>query len=199
MSETMNHDPMLNQAYERFDTANAEDPNAVTVDGKEQPKELIFAKRLTDAVMKLAPEASTPLQLAARCQHICRWKIPRSNQPMNRTGYLKWRANLKAFHAELSGHILREVGYDEKTIERVASLNQKKNLKSDPECQTIEDALCLVFLEYQFDQLLDHTEEEKMVSIVQKTWKKMSPLGHTEALKKQYSEAAQNILEKALN
>ncbi len=190
---------MLTRAYECFDAANAEDPNAITVDGKDQPKELVFAKRLTNTVMKLSPDASVALQLAARCQHICRWKIPRSTQPMNRSGYLKWRAGLKQFHAELSGNILRKIGYDNETIERVALLNQKKNMKTDLECQTIEDALCLVFLQYQFEKIIEHTEEEKMVSIVQKTWKKMSHQGHSAALKIIYSEAAQKILEKALN
>ena len=195
----MTNNPMLSRAYARFDAANAEDPNAILVDGKEQPKELIFAKRLTSTVMKLAPNASLSLLLAARCQHICRWKIPRSTEPMNRQGYLKWRTGLKKFHAELSGNILREVGYDDETIERVALLNQKKNIKSDPECQTIEDALCLVFLQYQFDTLIEHTEENKMISIIQKTWNKMSDQGHSAALKLKYSKAAQEILEKALN
>ena len=194
----MNDDSMLNKAYELFDTANSLDTNTVTIDGQEQPKELVFAKRLTDALHLLDPQASEPLRLAARCQHICRWKIPRSTQPMDRPGYLKWRAGLKVFHSETSADILREVGYDEETINRVTSLNQKKNLKTDPECQTIEDALCLVFLQHQFDDLIDHTEDEKMISIVQKTWKKMSAQGHASALKLEYSDAAQKILAKAL-
>ena len=189
---------MLKEAYERFDAANSEDPNSIIVDGSEQPKELVFAQRLTDAVEKLSPEVSEPLRLAARCQHICRWKIPRSTQPMGRPGYLKWRAGLKKFHAETSGNILREVGYNEETIERVASLNQKKNLKNDPECQTIEDALCLVFLQYQFDDLIADTDEEKMINILQKTWKKMSEQGHAAALKIDYSEQAQELVSKAL-
>ena len=194
----MTNDCMLTRAYECFDAVNAEDPNSIMVDGKEQPKELEFAKRLTNTVMKLAPHASVSLQLAARCQHICRWKIPRNTEPMNRSGYLKWRAGLKKFHAELSGEILHEVGYCEEIIERVALLNQKKNLKTDPECQTLENALCLVFLQYQFDKVIKHTEEEKMTSIVQKTWKKMSEQGHAAALKIEYSEAAKKVLEKAL-
>lgn len=194
----MSNDDMLIKAYEQFDAANAEDPNAVTIDGTEQPKELVFAQRLTASVLTLAPDASVALQLAARCQHICRWKIPRSTEPMGRPGYLKWRAGLKKFHADLSGDILRKVGYDEDTIARVALLNQKKGIKTDPECQTIEDALCLVFLQYQFDNLIEHTEEEKMISIVQKTWKKMSDQGHAAALKLEYSEAAQKVLERAL-
>lgn len=190
--------PKLCRAFEQFDAANSEDPNTLTINGVEQPKELVFAQRLTQAVLTLDPNAAEPLQLASRCQHICRWKTPRSSQPMGRTGYLKWRAGLKKFHAETSAAILREIGYDEVTVARVQSLNQKKNLKSDPDCQTLEDALCLVFLEYQFDALIDTTEEEKMIRIVQKTWAKMSDQGHAAAEKLVYSTTATSLLQKAL-
>lgn len=189
---------MLQKAYKLFDTANAADPNLIIVNGQEQPKELVYAMRLTYAVLTLDQDASLALRLAARCQHICRWKIPRNTEPMDRAGYLKWRAGLKKFHAETSANFLREVGYEEEVIERVAALNQKKNLKSDPDCQTLEDALCLVFLQYQFDDLIQDTEEEKMIKIVQKTWAKMSEQGHAAALKLKYSEKAQEVLAKAL-
>lgn len=195
--EPMNEE-MLNEAYALFDAANAEDPNRLSVDGAEQPKELVFAKRLTKAVLKLDPSASEALRLASRCQHICRWEIPRSTQPMGRVGYLKWRSLLKKFHAEKSGEILRRVGYDEAIITRVQDLNLKKNLKTDPECQTLEDALCLVFLEHQFDALIADTEEEKMLGIVRKTWAKMSPHGHEAAKSLPFSEQAQAVLEKSL-
>ena len=193
------NDSLLAQAFDRFDAANAEDPNAVIVDGVEQPKELVFAKRLTKAVLQLEPMASVELQLASRCQHICRWKVPRSTQPMGRAGYLKWRAGLKVFHAAKSTEILHDVGYDEETIERVQDLNQKKNLKSDPDCQTLEDALCLVFLEHQFDLLIENTEEGKMLRIVQKTWAKMSERGQKTAAQLDFSELAAGVLKKALS
>ncbi|MEJ6702299.1 MAG: DUF4202 domain-containing protein [Akkermansiaceae bacterium] len=193
------NEALLSQAFERFDAANALDPHAVIVDGVEQPKELVFAKRLTDAVQKLDSEASEELMLASRCQHICRWKVPRSTQPMGRTGYLKWRSGLKVFHAEKSAEILREVGYDDYTIERVQDLNQKKNLKSDPDCQTLEDALCLVFLEHQFDLLIENTEEGKMLRIVQKTWAKMSERGQKTAAQLDFSELAAGVLKRALS
>jgi len=198
----MNGDPKLPKlcrAFEQFDAANSEDPNTLIVDGVEQPKELVFAQRLTQAVLTLDPNAAEPLQLASRCQHICRWKTPRSSEPMGRTGYLKWRAGLKKFHAETSAGILREIGYDEATVERVQSLNQKQNLKTDPDCQTLEDALCLVFLEHQFDDLIESTEEEKMIRIVQKTWAKMSDRGQKSAAQLDFSELAAGVLEKALS
>ena len=184
--------------YKAFDDANAQDPNHIEVDGNSQPKELIFAKRLTDEVLALDPDASLALRLAARCQHICRWEIPRDTQPMGRAGYLKWRQELKKFHAQKAGEILRELKTPEDLITQVQELNLKKNLKSDPDCQTLEDALCIVFLKYQFDDLIESTEEDKMIRIVQKTWAKMSEQGQQHALRIDFSPAATDILTKFL-
>jgi hypothetical protein len=118
----------FDDAIRRFDDENARDPNQE--DG--QPRELLYAKRLTAWVLKLRPDAGEALRLAARCQHICRWQSPRENYPMTRPGYLKWRADLKKFHAEKSGAILREVGYDDATVRRVQDLNLKKNFPPTP-------------------------------------------------------------------
>ena len=182
------------RAFEKFDSANAEDPNLVEVNGVEHPKELVFARRLTACVLELNPEASEILQLASRCQHICRWEVPRRTEPMGRAGYLKWRAGLKKFHASKSAEILRDVGYAEGVVLRVQELNLKKSLKSDHDCQTLEDALCLVFLKYQFDDLIARCDHEKMIRLTQKTWSKMSPQGQAVALKLDYSSDAQAIL-----
>jgi len=192
----MNDDELRLNAFARFDVANREDPNQITVDGVVYPKELLLAKRLTDCVLELNPDASEVLLLASRCQHLCRWEVPRSTEPMGREGYLKWRAELKQFHAEKSGGILRDVGFPEVTVEQVQALNLKKNLKSAPDCQTLEDALCLIFLKYQFDALIASTDAEKMVRIVQKTWVKMSDRGRDAASKLSYSPEAQAVLAK---
>src|SRR5580704_7803343 len=85
-------------AIGRFDAENALDPNMEMADGVAHPRELLYARRLTDWVLKLAPDASETLRLAARCQHICRWTIPRNSFPMTRPGYLRWRNELKNFH-----------------------------------------------------------------------------------------------------
>lgn len=195
----MNTESLLTHAFGRFDQANEADPNQIKVDGEDQPKELIFAKRLSESVLMLNSEASEALQLASRCQHICRWQVPRSTEPMGRSGYLKWRAGLKVFHAEKSAEILRETGYSEDMIARVQELNLKKNLNSDPECQTLEDALCLVFLRHQLDALIANTEPKKIIRIVQKTWAKMSPQGQEAALQVSYSEEAQAVLKQCFS
>jgi hypothetical protein len=181
-------------AFRRFDEANSRDPNSEN----SQPRELLYAQRLTGWVLKLCPVASEELRLAARCQHICRWESPRENYPMTRPGYLKWRADLKKFHAEKSGAILREVGYDETSIRRVQELNLKKNFPADPECRVLEDALCLVFLEFQLADLAAKTADEKTINALQKSWQKMTEAARAEALKLNYGDREKNLIERAL-
>src|SRR5437867_11860970 len=113
-------------ACRRLDAANALDPRLEIVESIARPRELIYAERLTRWVLKLCPDASEELRLAARCQHICRWMLARSSYPMTRPGYLKWREDLKKFHAEKAGVILRAVGYAEETVAKVQALNPKK-------------------------------------------------------------------------
>ena len=118
---------------------------------------------------------------------------------MTRAGYLKWRAELKKFHARKAGEILRECGYDEATIVRVQDLNLKKNFPADPDARVLEDALCLVFLEFQFAELTGRSEEDKMVNAVKKSWEKMTEAGRAAALKLNYGEREKGIIQKALS
>lgn len=185
-------------AIRRFDEANARDPNVEVVNGQSHPRELIYAQWLTDWVLKLAPDASEALRLATRCQHICRWDIPRNSYPMDKSGYLKWRADLKKFHADKSGKILRDVGYDEATIQRVQELNLKQNHPKDPEVCVLEDALCLVFLEHQLTPLAAKADDEKLINALQKSWKKMTPAAHAEALKLSYGAREKSLIDRAL-
>jgi hypothetical protein len=185
-------------ALRRFDEENARDPNRETADGAAQARELLYARRLSDWVLRLCPDASEALRLAARCQHLCRWEIPRQSYPMTRAGYLQWRATLKTFHAQKAGDILRELGYPDDSIRRVQDLNLKKNFPQDPEAQVLEDALCLVFLQFQFAELAAKTAEDKTINALQKSWQKMTPAARGEALKLQFSEREKALLERAL-
>jgi len=185
-------------ALRRFDEENTRDPNTETADGIVQPREWLYARRLSDWVGRLCPDASEPLRLAARCQHLCRWEIPRSSYPMTRAGYLQWRANLKKFHAQKAGDILREVGYPEAVIRGVQDLNLKKHFPDDPETRVLEDALCLVFLQYQLADLAVKTAEDKTINALQKSWQKMTPAGRAEALKLNYGPREKVLLERAL-
>lgn len=189
----------FSEAFRRFDEANSRDPNQITVDGLPRPHELVYAERLTEWVKKLAPDASEVLLLAARSQHLCRWEIPRSSYEMTRPGYLRWRAELKKLHAAKSAEILTAVGYPLDVVQQVQDLNLKKNLGSDPDCQVLEDALCLVTLQFQLTDLIRKTDPEKLISILQKTWKKMSPQGREAALAVNYSDEEKEVLQKALS
>ena len=185
-------------AIQRFDEENSRDPNTELDGGVAHPRELLYARRLTDWVLRLAPDASLELRLAARCQHLCRWQSPRSDYPMTRPGYLQWRAELKKFHAQKAGEILREAGYPEEIIARVQALNLKKNFPADSDSRVLEDALCLVFLEFQFADLAAKTEPDKVVNALQKSWKKMTPAAHAHALKLSYGPRETALLQQAL-
>ena len=185
-------------AMERIDAANAEDPNVETDGGKEQPKESLYSRRMSAALDRLAPDATETVRLAVRAQHIQRWKIPRAGYPKDRQGYRRWRTELGKFHAETAGGILREVGYDKAFVERVEALLRKERLKVDPECQLLEDVICLVFLEHYFEDFAAQHEEKKLLDIVRKTWKKMSERGHEAALGLELPERSRGLVGKAL-
>lgn len=187
------------RAIQAFDDANGLDPNQESDGTTEVPRELLYARRLSDWVVRLKPDGSEALYLAARCQHLCRWEIPRSGYPADRPGYLRWRQDLKRLHAGKSGEILQRIGYDAATIARVQDLNLKKNLGQDDDCQVIEDALCLVFLQYQLRDLAARTDEAKVVNALAKSWSKMSERGHAEALKLGYTPEERRLLEMALS
>jgi hypothetical protein len=173
----------LARAIERIDAASAQDPGRATFDGAEHPAGLLYGWRMSHWLSRVAPDASEALRLAVRCQHLRRWMIPRSDYPMTRAAYHQWRTTLARFHAEQAGEILRDAGYDEPTIERVGSLIRKERLKSDPEAQALEDVACLVFLEGDYVQFARTHDRAKVIDILRKTWRKMSPRGHEEATK----------------
>jgi hypothetical protein len=172
-------------AIAAFDQANAQDPNKEMADGREYPKELLYARRMTDMQERYAPEASEAVKLACRAQHIQRWKSPRSNFPMDRQGYLQWRTGLYKFHAETAGNLMKEAGYDDETIDRVRAIVGKKGLKVNQETQLMEDVVDLVFIEhYMIGFATSHPEydEAKWIEIIKKTWQKMSGRAHEFAL-----------------
>lgn len=162
----------FDRAVAAIDAANAEDPNG---------KELIYGQRMTARLERFDPDASEELALAVRAQHICRWKIARADYPEGRTGYKRWRSDLAKLHAEITGAIVLDAGYDDAFAARVGDLLQKKRLAHDPEVQTLEDVACLVFLEHYFDDFAGKHDDDKVVDIVRKTWRKMSDRGHAAA------------------
>ncbi len=170
----MEYSERFQRAIALIDAANAADPNVMRYGGADRPKELLHAELLTRWVETLRPDAPEELRLAARAQHIRRWQHPRSAYPEGRTGYLRWRTGLYAFHAEATARLLSESGYDGETVGRVRQIIRKQGLGRDPDVQAIEDGLCLVFLETQLDELAGKLDRERMLTVLRKTWKKMS-------------------------
>jgi len=171
------HQARFERAIALFDAANGEDPNQ----DEGQPKELLYARRMSEMLGRFAPDASEAVQLAVRAQHIRRWTVPRSNYSMNKEGYYAWRTGLYKFHAETAGDLLRQAGYDDEVIERVKAAVAKRGLKVNPETQLLEDVTDLVFIEHYMlgfaGQHADYTEE-KWLDIIRKTWRKMSDRAH---------------------
>ncbi|WP_282074971.1 DUF4202 domain-containing protein [Maribacter aquivivus] len=186
-------------AFQHFDEANTQDPNTEMFEGTTYPKEVLYGIRMTKRLNEFDPTASEALRLTARCQHICRWEIPRESYEMNREGYLRWRQELKKFHAKKAASILEDVGYDDETIDNVKFLLEKKQLKKNEETQSLEDVICLVFLEFYFEPFAHKHPEDKTIDILQKTWRKMSIKGQEAALKLPLSKFSLNLITKALH
>lgn len=195
----MGNHKKLARAFHLFDEANDNDPNTETFEGKSYPKEVLYAVRMTDTLNAFTPDASEALQLTARCQHIRRWEIPRDNYELNRAGYLKWRQELKKYHAAKAREILEKINYDEETIAQVEFLLQKKQLKRNEDTQTLEDVICLVFLKYYFEPFVQKHDEMKVIDILRKTWRKMSKKGQETAMRLPFSKASSALVIKAVS
>lgn len=172
-----------------IDRANAEDPKGY---------EVLYGQRMVEWVRKLAPDASEELLLAVRAQHLRRWTVPRSTYPEGRVGYLKWREGLKQFHSDQLAAIMKDAGYGDDPIAKTRSLILRKNQSADAEGQTLEDAACLVFLQFEFAEFSAKTEPGKMVDILRKSWAKMSPAARDCALRLPLGAAELNLVKKAL-
>ncbi len=172
---------VYSHAIALIDAANSADPNEVEADGKTWPKELLYSERMSEMLERYAPEADEAQRLAIRAQHIERWKSPRSDYPMDRIGYLKWRKDLYKIQGATAARLAREAGYDDEVATRVENAVAKKNLKTNPDTQLLEDVTDLVFMEhYMHEFVAKHPDysEEKWCDIIRKTWNKMSHRAH---------------------
>ncbi|MDZ7679611.1 MAG: DUF4202 domain-containing protein [Acidimicrobiales bacterium] len=158
-----------------IDSANAEDPNQVTVRGERRPLALAHGQLAAEWVARLVPDADEALLLAARAHHLRRWEVPRSSYPEGRAGYLRWRRDQKDRHAEQVADLLGTAGYDEATIHRVQTLVRRQRLDNESGTQTVEDAACLVFLETQLVEVSGQLERDHLIEVITKTANKMSP------------------------
>lgn len=191
-------DPRFIDALRRIDAVHAEDPRTDHDGERALPFELLYAERMSAWLARVAPEASIPLQLAVRAQHLRRWALPRDSYPIDRAGYHAWRSELKQRQAELAARLVEEAGFEPSTAQRVAALVRKEKLKRDPETQALEDTTCLVFLAYYFDDFANEHDDDKLVDILAKTWRKMSPHGQRLTAELPLSPRAKALIERAL-
>jgi hypothetical protein len=189
----------LARALAAIDAANADDPATIDIDGVTRPKEQAHAEMMSEWVVRLDPDADEAQLLAARAHHLRRWAIPRADYPDGRSGYLRWRTALKKRHAEDVGGILAAEGYDDATIARVQQIVRKEGLGRDDAVQVHEDALCLVFLQTQFDELIERLGHDRAVEVVRKTLAKMSEGGREVALGLPLSESGLAVVTGALS
>ncbi len=188
----------LELAFDKFDEYNKADPNVFIWNGESYPQEYFLALALYNWVLKLDANAGEELLLASRCQHIGRWESPRNTYPDGREGYLAWRRDLALYHANKAEEILKSIGYNEEQIALVRRIILKKKIKVDDEVQTMENALCLVFLEFQYEEFYPKHDPEKVVNILRKSLLKMNAHGHQFALTLPYSEKGKYYIEEAL-
>ena len=182
-----------------IDAANAEDPNLVRLDRKMLPAELDYGHRMCETLNRMDPDASECLQIAARGQHVGRWRVPHKNYSPGRSGYLQWRRYQRDCQAKLLGDLMTQSGYSTDEIERVGSLIKKKALKTDADAQMLEDVICVAFFEHYLLGFINRVDEEKLAGILAKTWKRMSEQGHKYASQLQLPQGISELLARGLN
>lgn len=183
------------KAVDEMDAANAADPSKTKTENGLEPASLVYARRMTRTLNELYPSASEPLKLAARAQHIERWKVPRDIYPSGRAGYHKWRNDLKQRHAQSAAEILARCGYDDETIARVRDLVAKVNLDTDVEVQALEDVACIVFFQYEAAEFATKHAPEKVARIAAKTWHKMSRHGQAALARLDLPQPIQTLIQ----
>lgn len=184
-----------------IDAANADDPRQTVVGGVARPYEVVYSERMSQRLAAMYPEASELLRIAARAQHIRRFDIPRNRYPEGRDGYNQWRKACRDHHGEVITRLMRQAGYDDGEIAHVVAIVKKEQLKKDRESQALENVVDVVFVEHYIDEFLakySSYDEEKVLDIVGKTLRKMSPKGHQAALALDLPQAKRDLILKAV-
>jgi hypothetical protein len=188
----------LQRVFAAIDAVNAEDPHRVEVDGRQVPAELVYGQRITETLHRMVAEPSEPMRIAARGQHIGRWRLARKSYPEGRAGYLAWRRQQRVNQAEKLGQIMAAEGYGADDIARVGTLIRKENMPADAEVQIFEDIICVMFFEHYLGDFVSRVEQEKLADILVKTWRRMSPLGRRYALMLELPEVVTRLMQREL-
>ena len=188
----------LENVLAQLTVAHQKDPNRETWNNEVFPAEWLYIRRITERLKSSSPEASTELIIAANCQHLCRWEIERTSFPEGRIGYYQWRNYLSDYQFQKAREIILGAGFGAEFADRVKLIVKKENIFTNPEAQTLEDVVCLVFMEFYLDDFIQAKSELNMATVILKTWNKMSEKGHQEALEIQFSDETLPIVKRAL-
>ncbi len=188
----------LDTAFGLFDQYNQQDPHRLVWKDKEYAAEYFYALQLYNWVKVLEPDAGEHLLLASKAQHIGRWQHPRSTYPEGKAGYLNWRKDMAKFHANTAGDLMLQAGYAPEDVQTVSHIILKENLKHDKEVQVMENALCLVFLQFQYEDFIKKHEDQQVIRILKKTWAKMTDEGRKHALELPMTGRGKKLIESAL-
>jgi hypothetical protein len=189
----------LSEAFAVIDAANAADPNVIEWQGEQWPRAQLQGVLATEWLERLDPQAGNEVFMAARAHHVRRWAIARTSYPEGRSGYLRWRRDLKEVHADVVAALLPGAGVAPASVARVQALVRKTGLGHDPETQLVEDAICLTFIETQFEELAARLDHDRLVTAVKKTIVKMSDRAVALVAQTRISPAARAALDDALS
>ncbi|HRZ98878.1 MAG TPA: DUF4202 domain-containing protein, partial [Paludibacter sp.] len=189
---------MLDQQYktaiELIDKVHNQDPTSEIIDGVEVMAELLYSNRMLAVLEKVAPDASLELKLAAKCQHISRWSIPRATFPIGKKGYYEWRAAIMEHQLNVSKSVLKQSGINDQSIEIVVDALKNKADKTNINASIIEDTACLTFIKWYLVPFAGQFDAEKAKIILQKTAGKMSERGLALIPELELSDAVLRIL-----
>lgn len=182
----------------QLSVAHLQDPNMVKWNEEVYPAEWLYIQRIVERLEAFEQYASDELIVAANCQHLFRWEVERKTFPEGRIGYYQWRNYLSEYQSMKAKEIILNAGFEAEFADQVKVIVKKENIHMNQEAQTLEDVVCLVFLEYYLNEFMFDKSEESMATIILKTWNKMSERAQQEALKLDYSDGALSVLKKTL-
>ena len=184
-----------------IDASNAHDPRLEIVDGATRPREVVYSERMAACLNQVYPGCSQELRIAAHAQHIERWKIPRNTYPLGREGYQSWRTACHTHHAARTTEIMRRHGCAEASITQVAKILKKEDLKTDRESQALENVVAIIFVQFYLNEFIaahEHYDDDKLVTIMRKTLRKMDNAGHDAVVALPLPSHVRRIIEAAL-
>ncbi len=166
-----------NAAIELIDAIHNQDPSTVTFEGVEVKAELQYSQRMLSMLEKVQPKALLELKLAAQCQHMSRWSIPRATFSMDKKGYYQWRAAIMEYQLNITSTVLKQAEVNDESIEVIVDALKNKADKTNLNASIIEDTACLTFIKWYLVPFAGQFDVYKAKIILQKTANKMSDKG----------------------